>query len=294
MKDLQKIIDLISISGKPENIVIVGSFEDKKQKFYGDIDLHENISTKKSYSDILKDFQQVFIKLKKFPHIYITEFKAGFKDGKPIKWTVNEVLEGHKYIDDVKINFVDTLASESTIKLDLITFFRGEFLEITINYLIIFLGKSQTFPEWNEDVEKRWLLYQYQELKHTNFFKALKRLYSYYKLAGDKDNQKILLDIFNSRFGAINNQLNRLRTMLLLMKNKRRPSGKRMVKSLQEIKNNLENLKVDTGGLSNMGSDTLPQLRNKVSKYIDNLAAKLDDEIFDEIKKSHVMYIHEL
>ena len=284
MATLKEVILLM----KMNEIDIIGSYSDTNLKYFSDIDLEEFVKTKRTYSQILKLFQYKYTKALSNPNMWVTDFKSGFYNGKPIKWSYDELMDGYKYIDSIRIPFIDTLTQISIIKFDLVILLDDIYVEITTNYYFDFTNKNKTYREQNREQK---LLYDYKLLKEDNFYKALKRLYSYYKLTGNKEYQKILLKIFNSKFGFLNKQISGLKTIELLLQNDKKPKKKDIINAIYSINDNLKQYKYDSSTLTNLDNQSLKKIENKVNDTIGELSSNLDGYIYNFINKSNISSI---
>jgi len=99
------------------------------------------------------------------------------------------------------ITFDQALQQKSMIKMDVVTLLNGRFIEITEVYNIIINGSSNAYYT-KENVRKELLDYMQEQIKESNYMKALKRRYSSLNL--DKKNKakrEKLIDYFNSPIG---------------------------------------------------------------------------------------------
>jgi hypothetical protein len=267
---------------------ILGSANDSKLDYFSDIDTQEFIQTSKTYRQILEFFQDKYTKAIKDKNIWVTDFKAGHYAGRPLKWSYVQLMNGYQWIDDKRFSFIGTLTQQSIIKMDIIVILDGEFIELSTNYTFNFTGKNQTFPCKDNIADS--LLYDYRILKKTNFYKSLKRLYAYYKFIDDKDSQKVLLKIFNSKLGFLNKQLNSLKTIVLLIDNKYRPKKEDIITAISKINVNLQkyNYNVD---LDNIESKSVVKIKQYLNDVIIILSEILDDDVNTFIKKSNISYV---
>jgi len=209
---------------KFKDIEIIGSFNDKNIKYPSDIDLHESV-TIDSYEEIINKFIEIFINAKKNPDVYITDFKCGtLLNGNAIRWSLSDLKRGFQYIEDKKINFIETLQDKSVIKLDVIALIDNRFTEITLNYFFYF-KKGSTTPII-EDVAQELYFSYLKNIQKSDYYKALKRKYRYYKINKEKQKVKIIVDIFNSDLGLIRKILSDLALINKVIDNKFRKVNK--------------------------------------------------------------------
>jgi hypothetical protein len=213
--DLVKILNIL----KFRKVDIIGSYSDTKLKYFSDIDSQSIIKMPPNYKFIKEEFQDKISNILKNDFTFLLDFKAGFLHGKPIKWSPEEIFQGKKHIDGRTLKFEDILAQNSIIKIDVGMYQkkRDRFIEISTNYYFIYSNGSRTFEISDNETMKRRLLWDYQQLKNVNFYKSLKRLYSYFKFIKDEKSQRSLITIFNSPLGAVNKQIAALKTIVDLL-----------------------------------------------------------------------------
>jgi hypothetical protein len=241
--ETKKILKILSIN----EYKLIGTGGDDKIIYKSDIDAQEkvNLSSRDedTYNYILKFFQNIFNENYKNKNVFITDFKCGIQAGNiPIRWNIKDINNGYKIIEDRKIEFITTLQQQSIIKIDIILLDTDKlYHDISYNYYFLFKNFS-TNPRVNTFAEiKAGLLNDSIELKAENKnFKAMKRLYSYYKLNGENEKQLILLAIFNSRVGKFNSLINQLQIIVdVLTNNFRKPNIEDIIYNLKYVEDNI-------------------------------------------------------
>jgi hypothetical protein len=252
---------------KYKNIEVIGSSRDAHLKYPSDIDLQDIAQTNDTYDDIYKFFLNVFEKINKSNNAYVVDFKAGIHKGKPIKWKYEDIKNGYKMKNDLKITFQYALTHDnSMIKIDLIVIQPDKSLmEYSNNYYLTF--RKYRFSNFEMDTRLiiNRLEYDYRMLmKDEKYYKALKRLYSIFKIKKDKKKTKLLVELFNSPLGELYKQKSSLETIKLVFTNQLKISDDIIRYNLDEISKHLP-LKYHT-------------LLNKVrkSKYNKSIIDKLD------------------
>ena len=96
-----KVIKLLNY----KNIEVIGSSTNQAIKYPSDIDLQDISHVEGTHDDIYKFFRKIFDKAYANKNIFIIDFKCGFYRGKPIKWTYNDIVNGYKIKNDLKITF---------------------------------------------------------------------------------------------------------------------------------------------------------------------------------------------
>lgn len=275
MTTLKNIFNIVKFS----NVEVIGSKANTDLKYFSDIDTREFVKTDKTYTDILQFFQDIFTEVNETPNVYITDMKAGFYSGKPLKWSYNEIMQGYKQFDNkLKITFENALTQDSVIKLDLVAFLDGEYIEVTTNYYFDFEDRNKTFRKLSRDEIKRKLLYDSRILKSEgNTYKSLKRLYSYYRLTDNKKGKKKLIELFNSPVGHLNKLVSSLKTISLLINNDKKPVKSDIVKAIYKIRNNLKPYS-DAILLSNLDNLTFNKIDSRVNETIKQLSSAITEE----------------
>lgn len=263
---------------------ILGSASDKQIKFASDIDVESfNISKTneiKDYNKILKHFQHYIYILKKNKDIYFLDFKAGnFINNVPLKWTEEDILRGYTIIEDTKKYFIDILQKPSIIKIDLLVKTNNNnYEEISVNYYFTF-GDYSTSTQTQDTSEISKSLYTdfKNYIKKEDYYKALKRLYSYYKI-NNKD-IKPILKILNSKYGLYYTYINNLDIILKLIElninNKdimdyinniiNNISEQKFISIFQSIKNNLD-IDLINNSINNIKQLINNKIKNKINK----------------------------
>lgn len=287
---LKKITNIMKI----QNIELLGSKPDPNVKYFSDIDMQDFVKTKKSYDDILDIFRKIFKEINEIPNLYITDFKSGMYGSQPIRWDYKDIMKGYKVIDEyIKINFVDTLTQKSIIKLDVIAYLDDEFIEVTTNYYFNFVGKNKTYNEPSIKTENNKLLYSSDQKKPENYYKSLKLLYNYYKLNDDKKRMDDLTKIFNSKLGELYKYMNSLKTLSLLINNKKKPSKSMIIKSIKNIVDKIENMDQIKGmnELKKIDNYSLKKIDKKLNESIDYLNQYITENVDKLIDRLDIKYV---
>ena len=174
---------------------LAGSASLMSQRYYSDYDFNCNIKKQKQtmiYNEFKKILSYVNDKL------YFIEIKIEYDDGTKLKIT-NILMIRLRMFKKVKF-----------VKLDYIVFLDYVFKEVSIMY--IFKNKKESDTDMIQTLRN-----DYDDLmvKGENF-KALKRLFSIYKIEKDYTNLKTLTSLFNSNIGKIYEMNSNLKTIQLL------------------------------------------------------------------------------
>ena len=194
-----KVSQIGSIMSLESKVNVVGSASIQRSIYYSDYDLFETIQNKTS-TVILNHFRSVFNIIKSAPNTVISDFKCGSSpNGFPLRWDYSEI---HSGINN-GVSFDEAIQQKGIIKLDIISYINGRFVEITEVYNVKINGKSN-MDYTNEEVVKSITADYKDEVKKLNFMKALKKMYSISKLINNKDPLlDILVTYFNSPIGLL-------------------------------------------------------------------------------------------
>lgn len=224
-KDLKKIKKPMNLLLLFENQEIIGTAADEEINIVNDYDLQEYAKIEgenniELYKNLYKEFKEKFLEAIRNKNIFITDFKCGHYNSIPIRWNFENMIDGYKVIEDKKIWFINALQQKSVIKLDLLYLDKDKRLyEITQNYYLE-INKNTTYNKIMKTDLKASLIKSFKEYYYNdkNFYKALKRIYSYYKIF-DKNNVNIeyLRELFNSELGKQSKIISDLKNILLLM-----------------------------------------------------------------------------
>jgi len=194
-------------------INIVGSASVKRSIYYSDYDLFERVSGK-SETVILNHFISLFNIIKASDNVVITDFKVGHDEkNNPLRWDFFDI---HKGINN-GFKFEDALKMKGIIKIDLVSFIGGRFIEISETYNISIDGSENM--DYSKDKIVNDILQDYKDLvKDDNYMKALKRLFSIMKLNNPDDKRLIMImNYFNSPIGLLYRCKADLETILLIL-----------------------------------------------------------------------------
>lgn len=280
------IFNLLSISGKYQ---VIGSSLYKSILYNNDYDLQET-DNETNYYEL---FKNKFIKAKKNNNVYITDFKCGEINGEPLRWTYHDMMKAYKIINKKKITFNDALLMKKMIKLDMICFIGGRFLEFSDNYYIKINGKNM-YEELNHDTILKNLIESAEnEYKEGNYYKYLKRVYSILIMKQDKTNMLMNLTyFFNSINGFFYKQVSDLKIIKLILENNfRKPDYIHIIDNLQFIKQNLcifsDDLSESIDNICRLCSSKEPVI-HILDKIINTLLKTINENAFQYIKNEKI------
>jgi len=278
---MNTVIDILKI----KNVEKIGSSADPNIKYASDVDLQEFVQTDDFFETILHKFQDRFRKAERNPNVFITDMKCGKFRGLPVRWNKQSIKRGHQYIDNIKINLVDCLQQKSIIKMDIIALIDGVFTEFSNNYYFTFSDGFTTMPISTMKLSDIFLHEFQEKMRDKKYFKALKRLYSYFKVRKNKKYQNKLITFFNSDIGKLNYQINGLQIIYDVIGNSFRTPKKSDVRhNLLVIQKNLPN---EYKSLIDqiMNKSTLSHMKPEMKKTIDQLTEVVNQQTMNFIDK---------
>ena len=178
------------IKFKNYKINLAGSAKLQSQRYFSDYDFNSMI--KRKYKPIT--IYNEFVKILSCGDLYFIEFKIEYLDGTK-----------KKIQDTSKLN-KSMLKNINYVKIDYVLWFDYHFKELSIIYI---------FNQTNFSIED--IKQDYEEfVKDGNYFKALKRLFSIYKIKKNKIEAVKLTKFFNSKYGKLYELNSKLKTLLLI------------------------------------------------------------------------------
>ena len=264
-----QIFELITLND--ENYKVLGSNSESSKMNYGvDFDLYEIIYKNKNTTkqQFFKDINNIFIKLsKKILHddtVYFMDLKCGQHNEEPIRWQLDDIINGYQMIDGVKTTFISCLSMKSMIKIDVIKFIDHQYTEFSNIFSIrhrnnIKINEPDTSITLEDDIKK-------YHRKHQ-FLKCCKRLYS---ITGNPK----LLDLFNGEAGILYLVMSNINTIILLLEKYDNQDIRKNIigeltymktVTLKRISNPLENFKIEN---SNRMIVNLSKLSDRFNKIV--------------------------
>lgn len=190
---------------KNYKINLVGTASLQSQLYFSDYDFNTNIKKKYKPLDIYMEIKKILNNNNNNIDLYFLELKIIYDNDSNIK-----IYDIHKINKSMFKNV-------KSIKIDYVLFYNYHFKELSMIYLF----RNEKINIINE-LEK-----DYEEfIKDNNYFKALKRLFSIYRLTNNGKEATKLLKYFNSDYGKLYQTNSNLKTLLLLQDN---PEFKRLI-----------------------------------------------------------------
>ena len=229
------------ISYKAHKPIVKGS-NSMRFKYGSDYDLfsvvktHENLDKLKK--DVVKEFKDMMYRIRSHSdYIYFLYFKCGKdKDGKGIKWTMNEVIKGKKG----NIKLIDNL--EGIIKIEIIAYMDGVFMPYSDVFEIYNNGKGLNQEKVTidnvESLEKDIEKYK----KENNLMKVFKRMFIIADVEKNVKRRDQFIQIFESDIGKlykIKSDLGNMKSVLEIYKDK--ITLERCQNELQKLKETMAN-----------------------------------------------------
>ncbi len=228
-EEIRKFVDVLKLDNSP--VVQLGTSSFKTQQFFSDYDLLSPISNRKlSPEKICAELKRILKSINEMDDIWFVELKIQNKDGSKEKFYPQDISP----LDCDKVD--KAIKDIDYIKIDAVIFIRGtsKLTELSIIYAF------QDVPA--DEILIKQIGEDYKHYKSVgNIYKSLKRLFSVYRLEGDKDNMVKLSSLFNSEAGKLYSLSSNLKAVKLILEND--VSGKNLAEkvrvNLQDISNTI-------------------------------------------------------
>jgi len=228
-EEIRKFVDVLKLDNSP--VVQLGTSSFKTQQFFSDYDLLSPISNRKlSPEKICAELKRILKSINEMDDIWFVELKIQNKDGSKEKFYPQDILP----LDCDKVD--KAIKDIDYIKIDAVIFIRGtsKLTELSIIYAF------QDVPA--DEILIKQISEDYKHYKSVgNIYKSLKRLFSVYRLEGDKANMVKLSSLFNSEAGKLYSLSSNLKAVKLILEND--VSGKNLAEkvrvNLQDISNTI-------------------------------------------------------
>jgi len=210
-------------------------------------ELYQKLNTVKEIKDFYKNKKEFLTKeeIEKINSISeLDELKEYTTSLYRLRWKPKEIMEGYKIVNGKKKTIEDALSDGSVIKLDILAFLDGEFVDLNNVFEIYAGGKPLSIKDSNiltglyEDIK-----YYYDE---KNYVKMLKRIFSISKLNKDKKTIEKITEILNGNIGlsyqVYSNLDNLISLIESLTESKLKNLRDKINSHLQILKNRLGNI----------------------------------------------------
>jgi len=190
-------------------IDLLGSAGLKAQQYPSDYDLFTAIKGEEREADdelLYKRLQGILTRARRNPQMFLIEVKIQNVDGKKTRFY--EPFFSFKQFDRA-------VGELDYIKLDYVCWIEeyGKLQELSIIYSF---GASAPKSQLVKDIKEEYEEYK----KEGSLFKALKRLFSLYKLTGSAQGMVLLTTLFNSPTGAKYSLLSNIKAIKLLLEHR--------------------------------------------------------------------------
>lgn len=224
-EEIRKFVDVLKLVGSP--VVQLGTSSFKTQQYFSDYDLLSPI-TKRDIppAKICDELTRILSSLDKMDDIWFVELKIQNKDGSKEKFFPKDIHP----LDCKRVS--KAIKSIDYIKIDAVIYIRGtnKLTELSIIYAF------QDVPA--DEILIKTISEDYKHYKSVgNTYKSLKRLFSVYRLEGDKENMVKLSSLFNSETGKLYSLSSNLKAVKLILENG--VSGKNLA---DKVRVNLQDL----------------------------------------------------
>jgi hypothetical protein len=219
---------------------LIGSNSIRNLLYSNDYDLNTNIKISDSIqilNSLYKEFLNIFHKAYKNNDIWIIDFKNGYYNNEPIRWSYNDMIKGKKY----GLTFQECLLhDDNIIKMDICYLYNDIFTDINCVYMLYIVNKKEQYEEKKKQENKeikRKLKDEINELiKNKEFYKAMKRSFSLSIYEGKLN--KEILKIMNSDYGMFYKFISFLKLVYEMLEQNFKPI------QISLIKSNLEYIKM--------------------------------------------------
>jgi hypothetical protein len=155
-----------------------------------------------------------------------------------LRWKPDQILAGYMNYRGLSVSLEEALKSKGMIKIDVVALVSSRFLELSMVYNVSVQGISITKKDQPIAITLAEDIAYYSE---TDPFKALKRLFSFAKLTGDKKTIQRLVPILNSDLGRLYQIVGDLKVLKGLMERPEPP--------VEEINSQIDEMRARMGNL---------------------------------------------
>ena len=228
-EEIRKFVDVLKLVGSP--VIQLGTSSFKSQQYFSDYDLLSPI-TKRDIppAKICDELTRILSSLDKMDDIWFVELKIQNKDGSKEKFFPRDihpldckrVAKAIKKIDYIKIDAVIYIRANNKLT------------ELSIIYAF------QDVPA--DEILIKQISEDYKHYKSVgNTYKSLKRLFSVYRLEGNREKMVRLSSLFNSETGKLYALSSNLKAVKLILENdvSGKNLGEKVRVNLQDISNTI-------------------------------------------------------
>jgi hypothetical protein len=204
-EEIRKFVDVLKLAGNP--VVQLGTSSFRTQQYFSDYDLLSPISNRKLSSEkICSELKRILKSLAEMDDIWFVELKIQNKDGSKEKFFPADISPLDCDRVDKAIKTIDY------IKIDAVIYIRAtsKLTELSIIYAF------QDVPA--DEILIKQISEDYKSYRDAgNIYKSLKRLFSIYRLEGNKEKMVQLSSLFNSEAGKLYSLSSNLKAVKLIL-----------------------------------------------------------------------------
>lgn len=226
---IRKFVAVLKLDNSP--VVQLGTSSFKTQQFFSDYDLLSPVSNRNlSAEKICSELKRILKSINDMDDIWFIELKIQNTDGSKEKFFPQDISPLDCGKVDKAIKKVDYL------KIDAVIFIRdtSKLTELSIIYAF------QDVPA--DEILIKTISEDYKHYKSSgNPYKALKRLFSVYRLEGDKEKMVEISSLFNSETGKLYSLSSNLKAVKLILESgvSGKNLGEKTRVNLQDVSNTL-------------------------------------------------------
>lgn len=226
---IRKFVAVLKLNNSP--VVQLGTSSFKTQQYFSDYDLLSPISNRNLSDDkICSELKRILKSIKDMDDIWFIELKIQNKDGSKEKFFPQDVAS----LDCARV--AKAIKVIDYIKIDAVIYIRdtNKLTELSIIYAF------QDVPA--DEILIKTISEDYKHYRSVgNPYKALKRLFSVYRLEGNKDKMVELSSLFNSETGKLYSLSSNLKAVKLLLESDvdGKNLGEKVRVNLQDVSNTI-------------------------------------------------------
>ncbi|HLX52883.1 MAG TPA: hypothetical protein VKR58_03025, partial [Aquella sp.] len=208
--ELKFLLDIITINEIPK---VVGSYAYANHRYPSDVDVFDQVTLrlnkKQAAEEYTRLFKNIFQKLLILSNdVYINDFKTGEHDGKPIRWTVTQILNGYQILGNLKVMKLETaLSMEAVTKLDIIAYIGGKYQSIEVFYNLRYTENEEQLDFYPLGSYAKSLLEDVEKYSSKEFYaplKVAKRLWSLSRVTACEELFEAIDPLMRSEAAALN------------------------------------------------------------------------------------------
>jgi len=226
---IRKFVAVLKLNNSP--VVQLGTSSFRTQQYFSDYDLLSPIANRDLTADkICRELQRILKSIIDMDDIWFIELKIQNRDGSKEKFFPQDAAN----LDCARVG--KAIKEIDYIKIDAVIYIRdtGKLTELSIIYAF------QDVPA--DEILINTISQDYKHYRSVgNPYKALKRLFSVYRLEGNKDKMVELSSLFNSATGKLYSLSSNLKAVKLLLESgvEGKNLGEKVRVNLQDVSNTI-------------------------------------------------------